>query len=74
MLPARSAPEGEADEIGAKADIVGGAPGMSGGSFASPIGYAMTESPVSPQSVDSYNRIDVEVQRNRDLSGKSGYS
>ncbi len=72
MLLARSAPEGEADEIYAIADIVGGAPGKSGGSLASPVGTAMTESPVSPQAVDFFNRIDVDVERNRDLSGKSG--
>ena len=32
----------------------------------------MTEPPVSPQCIDSYIRIDVEGQRNCDLSGESG--
>ncbi len=31
-----------------------------GSSFASPIGYAMTEIPVSPQSIDSYIKIGVQ--------------
>ena len=43
-----------------------------GSSLASPIGYAMTELPVSPQCIDSYIRIGLPGGGNRDPSGKSG--
>jgi hypothetical protein len=43
-----------------------------GSSFVSPIGYAITDPPTSPQHFDSYIRISVKGQRNWDLSGKSG--